>query len=281
MHRFTFSFRMYGQGWSETLFRENPFGPNENIFLENYINKRLNLLVTDAVLLSVRASNVNSARDVIIYLDPTQLRTGTWALGGNGTPENPGTGTNAEDTFTALLLRLSNGGANFRSFPLIGMPDYVTQANIVDPTERPILLGRLNNWIAAMAGASMGMKAQGAVISNGRIVEFPAKTPENQLVCLGITGGPPPVGSIITLSAVKGFPKLNRQWRVSEVIPAVGETPAYIYLAGSAALNTYGPVQGGTWKLPSFGVSTLSQYTVSRLTSRKTGVPFGTVRGRR
>lgn len=281
MHRFTFSFKIYGQGFSETLFRDNAINGFEIPLLENYINKRLSLLCTDAALLSVRSSDVNSARDVVIYQDPTQLRAGTWAYGGLGTSESPGEMTNAEDTFTAVLLRLNNGGNKYRSFPLLGCPDYVFQGNLIVPGERTVLTGRINGWISAMAGAGFGMKGQAAVASSGRIMEFPAKDPLNQLVCLGIDGAPPAIGSLVTLGGVKPFNKLNRQWRVSSVLPAAGELPAYIYLAGSSTLNTYGPVQGGTWKLPTYAVNVLTGYTISRLTSRKTGVPFGTVRGRR
>lgn len=281
MHRFTFSFSLYGQGFSETLFRDNAINGFEIPLLENYINKRLSLLCTDAALLSVRSSNVDSTRDVVIYQDPTQLRAGTWAYGGLGTTENPGEKTNAEDTFTAILLRMNNGGNKYRSFPLLGVPDYVFQGNIIVPGERPVLTGRLNGWVSAMAGAGFGMKGQAGVAANGRVVEFPAKTEDNQLVCLGITGGPPTVGSLITLGAVKPFNKLNRTWRVSSVVPAAGALPAYVYLSHSSEFNTYGPVEGGTWKQPTFAVNVLTGYTISRLTPRKTGVPFGTVRGRR
>jgi len=281
MFRYTFHFELYGQGWSETLFRNAALGAGDSGLLENYIQKRMNLAATDVHLLDVRASNLDTARDITVLKDPTVLRTGTWAQGGSGTTADPGGATNSEDTFTALLLRLSDGGTNFRSFPMIGLPDYVLQMNIIDPAERPIISGRLNNWIAAMSGCAFGMKAQGAATASGRIVEFAPKEENNQLVALGITGVPPVVGSHIILGAVKGFPDLNRMWRVSSVVPAAGALPAYIYLAGSDKLNTYGPVQGGTWKTPSYTVQTLTSWAISRLTARKTGVPFGTVRGRR
>jgi len=281
MHKFIFSFRMYGQGWSETLFRAAPFESGQGVFLDNYITKRLHLLTTDAAITSVRASNVDTPRDIIIYLDPTTPRRGTWVEGGDVGTATPGTDTNAENTFSSLLTRLSDGGSNFRSFKIVGLPDYVTQGNIVVPAENPILRNRLNSWIQAMSTAGFGMKSQGAAAAAGRIVQFFPKTPENQLVCLGITGGALAAGDYVTLGKVKGFPKLNRQWKVAEYVAPVGDDPAYIYLAGSSALNTFGPVQDGTWKKKTFGLTVLSQYTISGLRARKTGVPFGTVRGRR
>lgn len=281
MHRLTFAFKLYGQGWTETLFRAAPFESGQSVFLDNYITKRLHLLTTDGALTSVRASNVDTARDIIIYQDATQARRGTWVEGGDVGTATPGTETNAENSFASVLLRLSDGGANFRTFKMPGLPDYVTQGNLIVPGEQPVLRGRLNAWIQAMSTAGMGMKSQGAVAAEGRIVQFFPKVTDNPLVCLGIDGGLPTAGQYVTLGAVKGFPKLNRTWKVAASGAAVGEDPAFIYLAGSGQLNTFGPVQGGTWKRKTFGLTVLSQYTITRLTARKTGIPFGTVRGRR
>jgi len=75
MHRFTFHFQFFEQGWSETLFRAAPFGSSEGNLLENYIINRLQLLCTEARMVSIRASNVDSARDITIYPLP-----GSWEL---------------------------------------------------------------------------------------------------------------------------------------------------------------------------------------------------------
>jgi hypothetical protein len=281
MHRFTFHFSLYGQGFSETLFRNTNFGPLEGYLLDNYIQKRLNLACTDMALLSVRSSDTNATRDITVYLDPTSPKSGTWAYGGDGTSANPGEGTNAEESFTALGLRLTDGGANYRSWAMIGMPDYVYQAAQVKPGEKAILTGRLNAWVAAMSAASFGMKAQGAPTATGRIVEFAPKEEGNQLVCLGLKGPIPAEGTLVTLGSVKPFSKLNRTWRVASTGPAAPGVDGYIYLAGTSDLNTYGAVEGGKYKQSTYSVAPLSQYTISRITSRKSGVPFGTVRGRR
>lgn len=282
MHRYTYYFFNLGQGWTETLYRNNPFGPGDEILHQNYITRRLEALATTAYLTNVRASNVDTKRDIIITQLPLPGRGGAWgATAAPGSGETAGQATETEDTFTALLLRLSDGGSNFRSFPMLGIPDQIFQGNGIVPAEQAGVNLRLNNWMSAMNQASFGMKAQGVPSATGRISDFPAKTVDNQLVCLGLKGVIPAVGSHVILNGVKPFNNLNRTWRVSETAPAGAGSDGYIFLAGSSKLNTYLPVEGGTYKVPTYGVVLLTQYTISRLTSRKTGVPFATVRGRR
>lgn len=281
MHRITFEFELYGQGFSETLFRADPFAPTNLINLEDYLQKRMNLMCTDGTLTSVRMSNVDNPRDIIIYLDDTQKRRGTFAAPGGPTTVNPGSETNADNVFTAVLLRLSGGNTQFRTFKMLGVPDDIVTGNALFPSRSPDFRNRLNLWMQAMSGAALGMKAQGAPAATGRIVKFFPKTDDNNLICLGVDGPLPAVGSYVTLGSVKGFPKLNRKWKIASNGPAAAPDPQFIYLAGSKQLSVSGPVEGGTWKAPTYGLTVLTAYTVSRLTSRKTGVPFGVVRGRR
>lgn len=281
MYRITLFFTNSVQGWSETLFRTNGFSNADRIFLEAYINRRLELLANNCSLISVRQSNVDTKRDITIFDLPIGGRRGAWAYGGNATSEDPGTETFTEDTFTALLLRLSDGNQNYRSFAMLGFPDHIFSANIILPNERALVTQRLNNWIGSMTAASLGGKFQSGVTASGKISVFAPKEPENQLVCLGLKGPIPAVGTLVTLGSVMGFPKLNRTWRVASTAAADANADGYIYLAGSAHLNTFGPVQGGTYKQSTFGVNVLNQYTISRLTTRKCGIPFDTVPGRR
>ena len=281
MYRYTFFFTNGTQGWSETFFRSSLFGAGEASLMVQYQNRRLELLATTCAMVSIRASNLDNKRDITIYQLPTGGRGGTWVYGGGGSGGDPGLPTETEDSFTALLLRLTDGNQNYRTFPMVGFPDHIFQGGVVVPSENALVTGRLNNWMSAITQASFGMKAQGVPTATGRIVEFPAKTTDNHLVCLGITGTPPAVGSLVTLGGVKPWNKLNRTWRVAEVVPAAGALPAYIFLAATRYLDSYGEVEGGTWKTASYAVQVLNNYTISRLTSRKTGVPFTTVRGRR
>jgi len=164
---------------------------------------------------------------------------------------------------------------------MLWFPDHIFSANIVLPGELPLVRSRLNTWINTMTAASMGGKFQNAPGANGRIAVFAAKEATNQLVCLGLKGAIPAVGSLVTLGSVKPFNKLNRTWRVAGTTGGDDDADGYIYLANTQDLNAFGPVQGGTYKQPVFGVNVLNQYTISRLTSRKCGIPFDTVRGRR
>lgn len=281
MYRITFFFKNFEQGWSETLFRSTPFGSSDTIFLQAYINRRLELLATTCVLTSVRMSNVDTKRDITLFDLPSGGRGGTWAY---AIPSADGGGlakTFTEDQFTALLLRLSDGQQNYRSFPMLGFPDHLFEAGVIVSSEEPLVRSRLNNWIAALTQASLGAKFQGLPAVAGKIVKFHSKEPDNQLVCLGLKGPIPAVGSLVMLGGVKPFRKLNRIFRIAAVAPPEVGDDGSIYLSGTDNLNTYGPVQGGTYKVPTYGVNVLNTYTISRLTSRKTGVPFGTVRGRR
>jgi len=281
MHRLTLHYEMYGQGWTDTFFRAAPFDANQRIFLDDFINKRLALLCTDGFIVGVRGSTVGNPRDITIYLDETQQRKGTWSAPGGATTANPNGLTQPDTVFTSLLTRLNDGGANFRSWKLLGIPDEIVAANIIPPSQNPDLRARLNAFIQSMSGAGIGMKAQGAATASGRIVKFFPKTEDNQLVCLGITGAVPAPGSYIIVGTVKGFPELNRKWKVSDSGPAAGGEPAFVFLKGSDKLNTFGPVQDGVWKAPTYALAVLNQYTVSRLSARKPGVSFTVVPGRR
>jgi len=281
MFRTTFYFAMDSQGWSETLYRNAAFSAGDRILLDNYINARLMLLASSTTMISVRTSNMDTKRDISIVDIGVGGRQGSWAYGGSGTAQDPGTATVSEDTFTALLLRLSDGQQNYRSFPMLGFPDHVLVGNTIVPGERALVNNRLNAWIGAITQASFGGRFQSGTTVTGRVNMFSPKEADNQLVCLGLKGGVPAVGTIVTLNGVKPFRALNRQWRVAATAAGDAINDGYIYLAGSEGLNAFGPVQGGTYKSATYAVNVLNQYTISRLTMRKTGVPFDTVRGRR
>ena len=282
MFRYTFYYQNYNQGWSETFFRGTQFGTGEGNILENYVINRLQLLSTRCSLVGIRSSNLDSKRDVTIYNVPLAGRGGTWVLD-RVQPDGrvAGTETESEDSFTALLLRLTDGNQHYRTFPLLGMPDHVLSGGVVRPDEEALVRARLNGWMGAITQASFGMKLQIAPALSGRIVTFPDKTQDNQLVCLGLSGAAPAQGTLITLGGVKPWRQLNRTWRVASTAPGDVNAASYIYLTRSAGVNTFGPVEGGTYKTPVYSLAVLNAYTISRLTVRKTGVPFGTVRGRR
>lgn len=282
MFRITFFFSDGKQGWSETLFRSVPFGPLDRIFLEAYINRRLELMATDCRMIAVRQSNLDSKRDITVFEMPVGGRGGTWAY--NRTTSGGSTQTVEtvpEDSFTALLLRLTDGQQNYRTFAMLGFPDHVFEAGTIPTNEEALVRLRLNNWIAALTQASMGGKFQNGATAQGRISVFFPKTPQNRLVCLGLRGQIPAAGSLIQLNGVKPFRKLNRAWRVASTTPGDDDADGYIYLANSEGFDVFGAVSGGTYKSATFTVNVLNSYSISRLTSRKCGIPFGTVRGRR
>lgn len=281
MHRITFHFGLDSQGWSETLFRSTPFGPSDSIFLEAYINRRLELLANDTTLQSVRMSNVDTKRDVVIYPLPIGGRRGAWALAKAGGTLEDLTETFSEDTFTALLVRLTDGQNNYRSFAMLGFPDHIFSGNRVVQSEQALLTSRLNNWIAAMTQASLGGKFQSGATVSGRISVYAPKEPANQLVSLGLRGGIPAIGSLVTLGGMGPFKKLNRTWRVAGTAPGDADADGYIYLKGTQDLNVFGDVPSGNYKASTYNVNVLNSYSISRLTSRKTGISFATVRGRR
>lgn len=281
MFRYTFDLENETQGWSETFFRANAFTSADQVYMDQYINRRLELMAGSTRIISVRGSNTDTKRDVSIQPLPTGGRYGSWLLARR--PEDGGglERTFPEDSFTALALRLTDGNQNWRNFNMLAFPDHIFVGNQIDPTEEALVRSRLNNWISAVQQAGFGMKAQGVPAASGRIVQFYPKDADNKLVTLGISGVPPAVGTVVTLNGVKPFNDLNRQWRVAKVDAAAGADPAYIYLAGSKKLDAFGTVEGGSWKVPTYALTVLNSYSISRLTSRKTGVPFSTVRGRR
>lgn len=284
MFRYTFFLENDTQGWSETFFRAGPFESSAESFLTNYVNRRLELLASACKIVGIRASNTDRPRDIIVYDLPHEGRGGAWALGGGSGSGEPGIATYPEDTFTAILLRLTDGAQHYRTFQMLGMPDHIFAGNRILPSEQALVNSRLNNWIQAVTLAGFGMKLQGAPSATGRIVQYFPKTPTNQLVCLGLKGPIPAVDTLVTLGSVKPFNALNRTWRVAATDPADPDFPGidgWIYLAGSSTINTYGPVEGGKYKVPTYTVAVLNGYTIGRMTPRKTGVPFTTVRGRR
>lgn len=282
MQRYTYYFFSQAQGWTETFYRAAPFSALEEVLHQNYITRRLECMSTSVVMTNIRSSNVDTKRDIIITPLPLPGRGGAW---GTPAPAGSSTGggeqTEPEDSFTALLLRLTDGAANYSSFRMLGIPDHVFSGGGIVESQQATVNSRLNNWMNAITQAGFGMKAQGAPAMAGLINDFAPKTVDNQLVCLGLKGPIPPVGTHVILGSVKPWNKLNKTWRVAATAPASDGSDGFIYLAGSSALNSSGPVEGGKYKVPTYQVAVLQSYTISRLTARKCGVPFVTVHGHR
>lgn len=175
--KYVFFFRNNEQGWSESFYRSAFFDAGGQVILDNYIQRRLNLLSTNCSLISVRASDVNTARDVTIKEIPTAGMPGTWVYG-SADPTAP------NSVASAILLRLTDGAQHYRNFNMLGIPDHVISDNVVPPAEEAILRGRLNTWMGAINTASFTMKINALPALSGRILAYGVQDDVNQLVKL-------------------------------------------------------------------------------------------------
>jgi hypothetical protein len=263
-----FFFQYLGQGWSESFYRSGPFTGSDQVLMTNYITKRMKLASTEINLISVRTSDVNSARDVIITdigIDPVP---GTWVYK-TADPTGP------NQTAQAILLRLSDNAQHYRTFNLLGLPDHIIQDNQVVPTEVPLLKGRLDDWRDAIASAGFQMRINAPSATTGTIDTFGAQTDLAPLVKINTTGALPAKGALVQITGSKPWRLLNRTWRVA------ASGAGQFSLSNSKSLQCFGEVEGGKYKVPTYNYVSILSYTYGRVSVRRTGIPFGLQHGRR
>jgi len=263
-----FYFKYLEQGWSESFYRSSAFTGSDTALLDQYLNRRMKLASTEVNLISVRTSDVNSARDVEITEIPFGGIWGSWVYDANGN-------TAPNQTAQAILLRLSDGAQHYRSFQMLGLPDHVIQDNTINEDEEAILRGRLNDWRDAIAQAGFQMRINSAPTVFGLIDGYGTQTDAAPLVKILTTATLPAKGDLIQISGSQPWKMLNRTWRVA------ASGGGQFSLARSKALQVYGEVEGGKWKKPVYAYPGITSYTYGRVSVRKTGVPFGVQRGRR
>lgn len=266
--KINFFFRYGEQGWSESFYRAGVFTGSDGVLLDNYITKRMKLASTQVNLISVRMSDVNSARDVTIKELPAAGLYGTWVYGA-ADPTGP------NQTAQAVLLRLTDNAQHYRSFNLLGLPDHIIADNTIQPDEEALLRGRLNDWMASIQAAGYTMRINLAPVISGMIESFAAQTDLLPLVKIVTTDPLPPKDALVQISGSNPWKLLNRTWRVAS------SGGGQFALARSRALQCYGEVEGGKYKVPNYTYVTLLAYTLARVSVRRTGVPFGVLRGRR
>lgn len=264
----TFYFRYQNQGWSESFYRSGPFSGSEGVLIDQYILRRMKCASTEVVLLSVRTSDVNSARDVEITDLPFDGVSGSWVYDANGA-------TAPNQVAQAIMLRLSDGAQHYRTFSMLGLPDHVIQDNVINEDEEAILRGRLNDWRDAIAQAGFQMRIYGNSTVQGLIDGYGEQTDAAPLVKILTSAALPPKGSLIQISGSQPWKMLNRTWRVAA--SAAGQ----FSLARSKSLQVFGEAESGRWKLPVYLYPNITSYTFGRVSVRKTGIPFGVQRGRR
>jgi len=262
-----------GQGWSEEFYR-NTYVPNDSLsLLSAYIIARQALLATQCTIISLRASDVNTARDVRIFPTPVGGFPGSWAYLPVGATTPLATAPHQVDS--ALALRLSDGLNHFRNFGLLGLPDHVVADSIVVPAEEAMLNSRITAWLATVQALGFSMRIQLAPTVSGPIATFGTQTLESQLVKIVTPAALPANGTHVQIKTCKPFSSLNRIWKVAE--SGAGQ----FSLVGSSKWRVFNPVESGTWQIPVYDYALISQYTISRVSTRKTGIPFGQQRGRR
>lgn len=264
-----FFFKYKTQGWSETFYRSAAFSGSDLVLMEAYIRFRMKLASTQVTLISVRQSDVNSARDVTIYELPTAGISGTWVYGGEALPTGP------QQTAASILLRLTDGAQHYRSFNLLGCPDHIVEDNVILPAEEALLRGRLNDWLGGITSAGFTIRINAAPVVSGVIDSFGAQTDAAPLVKINTTGALPPKDSLVQITGSKPWRLLNRTWRVA------ASGAGQFSLSGSKALQVFGEVEGGKYRVPVYSYAAISAYSIARVSVRKTGVPFGVQRGRR
>jgi len=274
MYRYTFFFKLGSQGFSESYYRQSAFSNINNPLLNGYIGYRLALAASDTKLISVRASNIDSTRDVQILPVVTGGLSGTWNW-----QDEEDTGpleTAPEDSFTALMLSQHSEGTARRAFKLLGCPDHIFIQNRVDPSAQAELNRRLLDYERVIRECAFSMRVLTSTANTGDVLAYvPGPGAGSGLVGVQLSGTAPAVGARIGFRRCKNNGWMNRIWVVgSRSTDTVG-------LAGTESKKAGGAFAGGKYFIPTYGFAALTNHTVTGVRSKKSGVPFDTVHGRR
>lgn len=273
---------MYNQGnrgWSETYYMSTGSVTSVDFSLPpltTFLQASLSMRAAGVYIYGARVSFIGKPQAATLWLFQQK-----WVAQG-GTSVNPPDVPSTD----ALIYRYDANGAKYPLY-LRGLADLdVVELPGAIPAPTPRLLKQLANFIQAMQGASLfvsvGGRAGAAGITPNNVTQVekdPANANWSQIKLQNVPAGVITVGSYVKFHGidrdkVPGFPLTA----VAQAVDAVGQTISIPYVFRAATL-TYQPVKAtvitqATTYLP------VNTWTFKSFSERKTGRPFGSLRGR-
>jgi hypothetical protein len=277
-----------GAGWSESLY----WGPAQDIdtAMFNFNNSgyafaRLALLTQDYQWVATRLTDISTPRSARIVFFDVPTGRGTFPSGIDAGGSMP--------PFVALKVAMNFAVGKTRAYHLRGIPTGVVSNTYAFTGAVALYNTRLTTWLSALSGGVVmgGSLSLGKRLvtpsSQALIATINAVNPfaPNQLfiVITGQTVPPIVAGDIIRVKNVSGVDWVNKLWKVQSIGPNL--IPAASFLITTLPHKQF---VVGTFPVAS-GIVIRQGYTVQPCTAasvvsgvfKKTGRPFGELRGRR
>jgi hypothetical protein len=279
--RATLFFTSDKYGWSETFFK---VADDLQAVLEDAVRmavNRIRLCGTNVELDYVRVSDDDIRRDSLVAQPnlTAQLKKSVrdvLDVGGEGAKPkeqkiNVAAPDPADQPYSAILLRMEAGPLYRRPMYLRGCPDsiIVNPPGPVQPKEWGDMFRR---WVEFLKGNAWGFKVLNRDVGNPAkpITASPGVAPFQLTVAAhGLVQG-----QRVTVEDIKGEGAVPHGAFTIDVVD-----PNTIRLRGTTGAFTYD--RGGTVRLRVYKVATISSIIIRGETTRRTGRPFDSPRGRR
>ena len=281
-------------GWAETFYWNNT--TSINTAMTNFINSqvyalRKNLLTPDYWIFGIRLTDVSVSRSVLVKYNIPATDTG-------GFPVTPNA-ANSTPPFVALKLIASFTGSRSRAYHLRGLPQGVVSLTYQYlPNQVPGFKSLLDMWRQALAGApvtgtpvllakrfnmpspfvaTQPITAVNPFIPNQLFIPFSVQTvpPITQ-------PGPLSAPVLVRLKDFSGVDWVNKVWRVFKLDPGTAPNNFIVTtLPHKQIIVGATPYGSGQISLQTFTYPNCTSLVPVEGVYKKTGRPFGELRGRR
>jgi len=263
------NFKQSGQGWSEQWWLEVSSSTNALAAMKSYVTQRRKSLTVSARIKSVRVSNADNLRDAqfFSYLGDT----------GNGTYIAPATAqVGPEFTNAAANIRWFTNTGRWRNLLVRGLPQSALQQAADDWTinstwfdtykeVRDLVVATEFRVGTAVYGASTALATIN--VSGGTMYSF--TTGE-------AIAGAVVEGDVVQIRGTVGVSNLNGLWRVTQVTGL----NYYVRPHKKQQWGTLNVLQPGNVRKVTMNLEQLTTAVPVGGTSKKSGRPFGLLRGR-
>lgn len=270
------------RGFSETYYTNasfDVFSPDDP-FVVNFLRARVRLLSAPSVIYAIRSSAVDPPRRSLLFNLGNKYQAGKVQSGApiSGEPD---------PVSTDAVIKFGDGTGAFRNLFLRGLPDaFVSRDRFGNDEQLPIFGGALFDFYRTFAGLGLRIR----VAQKAPTIGF---TP---ISVISITAdGLNPHHSVIALRAAPNFnlatrPQVRFQQidtdntpgfpRIAEVLDQSNVAPFSVTIP--YRLRNAGPVTPPNMRMIPLGYiyNQITSFAFMRFSERKTGRPFGSLRGR-
>lgn len=263
-----FRSREQTQGWSESWYAvSDPASMIEA--MRSLITKRAKFLTSTAEIFMMRASIVEPG--VPRFSIPERLQT---PVRGGGSANIKDNSTGSNEIMDCIEMRVLGVGGSRKIYAARSVPDtWINETALTSEGLSGVKM--IEAYLAAVKNAGLGL----------RILTVGAKT---QIVSLGQQAGTklvlvtatghgfpfPPARTVVILRGIKANPMLNGRWEILVI-------DANTYTLSKSSRWQVEAANDGTYQKYTPATSQIGSYAFNRVATRRTGVPFGSLRGRR